>query len=97
MSTKHLFLTLLAAFSLAWGCQRPEAGLSFPTIDLSLTDASVPEPASTFTVHVRSNRAWRATPDVDWIAIDPDSGPGSADEQPVTITVLASQPMGNTA
>ncbi len=87
MSTKHLFLTLLAAFSLAWACQRPEAGLSFPTIDLSLTDASVAEPASSFTVHVRSNRAWKATPDVDWIAIDPDSGPGSANEQPVTVTV----------
>ena len=41
MSTKHFLLTLLAAFSLAWACQRPEAGLSFPNIDLSLTEASV--------------------------------------------------------
>ena len=87
MSTKHFLLTLLAAFSLAWACQRPEAGLSFPNIDLSLTEASVPEAVSSFTVHVRSNRAWRATSDAEWIAIDPEAGPGSADEQPVTITV----------
>ena len=87
MSTKHLLLTLLAAFSLAWACQRPEAGLSFPTIDLSLTEATVAEPASSFTVHVRSNRAWRATSDAEWIAIDPETGPGSTSEQPVTITV----------
>ena len=41
MSTKHLFLTLLAAFSLAFACQKPEANLSLPSIEINLTEAAV--------------------------------------------------------
>ncbi|MBQ3722401.1 MAG: BACON domain-containing protein, partial [Bacteroidales bacterium] len=88
MSTKHLFLTLLAAFSLAFACQKPEANLSYPSIEISLSEASVAEPASSFTVQVISNRAWRVTSDVPWIAVDPDSGSGSMTDTPVTVTVM---------
>ena len=88
MSTKHLFLTLLAAFSLAFACQKPEANLSLPSIEISLTEAAVAEPASSFTVQVVSNRAWRVTSDVPWIAVDPDSGSGSMTGTPVTVTVM---------
>ena len=88
MSTKHLFLTMLAAFSLAFACQKPEANLSFPSIEISLTEAAVAEPASSFTVQVISNRAWKVTSDVPWIAVDPDSGSGSMTDTPVTVTVM---------
>ena len=88
MNIKHLFLTLLAAFALAWGCQKPEANLSYPSIEISLTEAAVAEPASSFTVQVISNRAWKVTSDVPWIAVDPDSGSGSLTDTPVTITVM---------
>ena len=89
MSTKHLFLTLLAAFSLAFACQKPEANLSLPSIEISLTEAAVAEPASSFTVQVVSNRAWRVTSDVPWIAVDPDSGSGSMTGTPVTVFTVA--------
>ena len=88
MSTKHLFLTLLAAFSLAFACQKPEANLSLPSIEISQTEAAVAEPASSFSVQVISNRAWRVTSDVPWIAVDPDSGSGSMTGTPVTVTVM---------
>ena len=88
MNIKHLFLTLLAAFALAWGCQKPEATLSYPSIEISLAEAAVAEPASSFTVQVISNRAWKVTSDVPWIAVDPDSGSGSLTDTPVTITVM---------
>ena len=88
MKIKHLFLTLLAAFALAWGCQEPEENLGLPSIVISLSEASVAMPSSSFSVQVNTNRAWKATADVPWIAIDPDNGKGDAYGQTVTITVM---------
>lgn len=58
-----------------------------PSIEINQRSASVDMPASSFTTMILTNRAWRATADVPWIAIDPESGQGDAFGQTVTITV----------
>ena len=88
MKTRHLLLTLLAVALSLPACQRPEKDLSIPSIEINQLTASVDMPASSFSMMVLTNRAWKATADVPWIAIDPDSGSGAANGQPVTITVM---------
>ena len=88
MKGKYLFLALLlSSFAMIQSCQKPEENLGLPSIDISLSEVSVAEPSSTFTVQVLSNRAWKVTSDVPWIAVDPDSGSGSPADQAVTVTV----------
>ena len=88
MKTKYLILTLIALAATVLSCQRPEKDLSLPSIEINKSSATVDMPSSTFTMMVLTNRAWRATADVPWIAIDPDSGKGDAFGQTITVTVM---------
>ena len=87
MKIRHLLLTLLAVVLSVAACQRPEKDLSLPSIEINQLTASVDMPASSFSMMILTNRAWKATADVPWIAIDPDSGNGAANGQSVTITI----------
>ena len=87
MKLKHLCLMVLSAATLAWACQRPERDLSYPSIKIDQNNASMEQASSSFTITVLTNRAWRASADVPWIAIDPESGPGGDNPESVTITV----------
>ena len=88
MKVKYLFLALLSSLVMIQSCQKQEENLGLPSIVISLSEASVAEPSSSFTVQVLSNRAWKVTSDVPWIAVDPDSGNGSPVDQAVTVTVM---------
>ena len=87
MKLRHLLLVLFAAFTVLAACQEKEPDLSFPSIAVSQSKAEVDKPSSSFTVQLTANRAWRATSNVSWIAIDPDSGKASDKPQEVVITV----------
>lgn len=85
---QKLYLLLALALPLFFtACQEPEGDLSYPQIEISLYEASAQMQASSFTVELTSNRAWKAVSDVPWIAIDPESGAGSDKPQKVEITV----------
>ena len=88
MNCKHLIITLLGILALTLSCQRQEKNLGLPSIEINQNSASVEMPSSSFSMMVLTNRSWRATADVPWIAIDPDSGNGDAFGQTVTITVM---------
>ena len=88
MNCKHLIITLLGVLALTLSCQRQEKNLGLPSIEINQSSASVEMPSSSFSMMVLTNRSWRATADVPWIAIDPDSGSGDAFGQTVTITVM---------
>ena len=88
MNCKHLIITLLGILALTLSCQRQEKNLGLPSIEINQSSASVEMPSSSFSMMVLTNRSWRATADVPWIAIDPDSGSGDAFGQTVTITVM---------
>jgi hypothetical protein len=88
MKAKHLLLGLIAACALVFSCHKPDRDLSYPSVEINLNSTSVEKPASTFTMMVLANRAWRATADVPWIAVDPDNGPGDPFGQTVTVTVM---------
>ena len=87
MKSKYLLLGLIAACAAVFSCQRPDRDLSMPSIEINQRTASVDMPSSSFKTMILTNRAWKATADVPWIAIDPDSGDGNAFGQTVTITV----------
>ena len=77
MKTRHFLLILLSAALLAVSCRQPERDLGLPSVEINQSKASVEMASSSFTMMVLTNRAWRATADVPWIAVDPDSGSGS--------------------
>ena len=87
MKTRHFLLILLSAALLAVSCRQPERDLGLPSVEINQSKASVEMASSSFTMMVLTNRAWRATADVPWIAVDPDSGSGSPYGQTVTVTV----------
>lgn len=97
MKLKHLFLALVAGLVALVSCEQPEKDLSFPAIEIDKTAASVEMASSSFPVTITSNRAWRATSDAAWIAIDPDSGEGSEEPQTVNVTVLENKSYNRTA
>ena len=96
---KHILIALSAAILLVFaGCQTPEPDLSFPTISVQGTGAvSLEKAATSFPVLLMSNRPWKATSDVPWIAFDPDSGRGGTEAQTVTVTVLENTSYDRTA
>lgn len=96
---KHILSALSAAILLVFaGCQTPEPDLSFPTISVQGTGAvSLEKAATSFPVLLMSNRPWKATSDVPWIAFDPDSGRGGTEAQTVTVTVLENTSYDRTA
>ena len=88
MKAKYLILTLIALATTVLSCQQPERDLSLPSIEINKNSAAVDMPMSSFTMMVLTNRAWKATADVPWIAIDPAKGNGDPYGQTITITVL---------
>ena len=88
MKAKHLLLGLIAASAMVFSCRQPDRDLGLPSVEINQHSATVEMPTSSFEMMVLANRAWRATADVPWIAIDPDNGPGDAYGQKVTVTVM---------
>ena len=89
MKFRNLILAAAAVVGLAGACEEVESDLSFPEIAMVQSEAlTFDQPAASKTISFRSNRAWTATANVDWVAIDPSEGEGSEDTQTVTVTVL---------
>ena len=88
LNFKRTLSALAAGLLLLTACQTEEPDLSFPSIRLDNTEAAVGIDATSFAVSITTNRPWRVTSDVPWIAVDPDSGNGGVLPSTVTVSIL---------
>lgn len=89
MKFRHFIIALVAAVICSAACRETEPDLSFPAISTVTSEAlTFDQTAGSKTISFLANRAWKATSDADWVAIDPAEGEGSDEAQTVTVTVL---------
>ncbi len=87
MKLKYLLLSVLSVILLTVSCSKEE-DMSIPSIRLETYEVAFGTTAATQTVEFMANRAWTATWDSDWIAVEPISGEASDKLQTITISVL---------
>ena len=98
MKIRNFILAAAAVLSISVSCREIESDLSFPSISMVQSEElTFDQGAGSRTVSFITNRAWKATADVDWVAIDPSEGEGSTDSQTVTVTVLDNSSWDRTA
>lgn len=98
MKIRNFILAAAAVLSMSVSCREIESDLSFPSISMVQSEElTFDQGAGSRTVSFITNRAWKATADVDWVAIDPSEGEGSTDSQTVTVTVLDNSSWDRTA
>lgn len=98
MKIRNFILAAAAVLSMSVSCREIESDLSFPSISMVQSEElTFDQGAGSRTVSFITNRAWKATSDVDWVAIDPSEGEGSTDSQTVTVTVLDNSSWDRTA
>lgn len=88
MKAKDLILTLAAVASLFASCKPKDEPLPAPSVTIAPDALSFEKAAGTQTMTITATRDWTATPDADWIAVEPKSGKASKDAQTVTVKVL---------
>lgn len=87
MKLKYLLLSVLSVILVTASCSKDEE-MTIPSIKLETAEVSFGTAASSQTIEFYANRAWTATWDSDWIAVEPISGEASDKLQTVTVTVL---------
>lgn len=93
MKIKHLFFYVLAALMML-ACEQPQGNLGLPKIELSTKELSFDEAGGEKSLYVKSTREWMVESiSQDWVAVSPDKGDASADEQKVTVYVLENKGM----
>ena len=75
-------------------CEQPQGNLGLPKIELSTKELSFDEAGGEKSLYVKSTREWMVESiSQDWVAVSPDKGDASADEQKVTVYVLENKGM----
>ena len=94
MKLRSLFcgLFVLAA---AVACKQDEPVEEAPKLDVSKTSVELAAKAGSASFDVTSNQAWTASPDADWVSLEPASG--AASEKAVTVKVTAEENTAETA
>lgn len=87
MKLKYLLLSVLSVLLITASCSKDE-NMTIPSIKLETAEVSFGTAASSQTIEFYANRAWTATWDSDWIAVEPLSGDASDKLQTVTVSVL---------
>ncbi len=85
MKIKHLLIGLLA-MAAAVACKQDEP-VETPKLDVDKTAVSLAATAGEATFNVTTNQDWTASPDADWVSVDPATGKGS--EKAVAVKVTA--------
>ena len=87
MKLKYLLLAILSVFLITTGCSK-EDEMTIPSVKLEVSELSFSSNSSSQSVEFLANRAWSATWDADWIAVEPSSGEASDKLQTITTTEL---------
>ena len=85
MKIKHLLIGMLAVAA-AVACKQDEP-VETPKLDVDKTAVQVAATAGEASFSVTTNQDWTASPDADWVSVDPATGKGS--EKAVTVKVTA--------
>ena len=83
MKIKHLLIGMLAVAA-AVACKQDEP-VETPKLDVDKTAVQVAATAGEASFSVTTNQDWTASPDADWVSVDPATGKGS--EKAVTVKV----------
>ena len=94
MKINRLILSLLACAALVASCDEKEEDCLIPTLEISATELSVGEAATSETVTITSNRHWEVTTDADWIEQMPFTGEAT-DVHELSLPVSITEPLGN--
>lgn len=86
MKIRGLFAGLIMAAAVFTGCKQEEQ-LGIPDVTLGATGLEFTKDAGSQEMNFTATREWKAVYDADWIAVTPETGNGSNDEQTVTVTV----------
>jgi hypothetical protein len=97
MKFSKLILSAFAAVGILASCSKSDEDLGTPSLTLSSSELTFEKATASQEIQVTATRDWKATTDVDWVAISPASGNGSKDAQKVTITVLDNSGLDRTA
>lgn len=86
MKIRSFFAGLIMAMAALVGCEQVEQ-LGMPDVTLGATDIEFTKDAGSHDLNFTATREWRVEYDADWIAVTPESGQGSNNEQTLTVTV----------
>ena len=86
MKIRSFFAGLIMAMAALVGCEQVEQ-LGMPDVTLGATDIEFTKDAGSHDLRFTATREWRVEYDADWIAVTPESGQGSNNEQTLTVTV----------
>ena len=86
MKIRSFFAGLIMAMAALVGCELVEQ-LGMPDVTLGVTDIEFTKDAGSHDLRFTATREWRVEYDADWIAVTPESGQGSNNEQTLTVTV----------
>lgn len=86
MKIRSFFAGLIMAMAALVGCEQVEQ-LGMPDVTLGVTDIEFTKDAGSHDLRFTATREWRVEYDADWIAVTPESGQGSNNEQTLTVTV----------
>lgn len=86
MKIRSFFAGLIMAMAALVGCEQVEQ-LGMPDVTLGVTDIEFTKDAGSQDLNFTATREWRVEYDADWIAVTPESGQGSNNEQTLTVTV----------
>ena len=97
MKLRNLFAgAMVMAAAIFSGCE-PEEQLGLPDVVLGATDLEFTQEAGSQEIKVTATREWKVEYDAEWIAVTPDRGQGSNDEQKLTVTVTENTGANRTA
>ena len=97
MKIRNLMVSAVAALAVLVGCQPQEENLGTPDISISANEMTFEVEGGDKELTVNATRDWKVTTDADWVVVSPESGPGSLEDQKVTVSVLENTGMDRSA
>lgn len=97
MKIRNLMVGAVAALAVLVGCQPQEENLGTPDISISANEMTFEVEGGDKELTVNATRDWKVTTDADWVVVSPESGPGSLEDQKVTVSVLENTGMDRSA
>ena len=94
MKIRSFFAGLIMAMAALVGCELVEQ-LGMPDVTLGATDIEFTKDAGSHDLRFTATREWRVEYDADWIAVTPESGQGSNNEQQTLTVTVTENTKGN--
>ena len=96
MKIRSFFAAALVAVAAFAGCEQEEP-LGLPDVTLGATDLEFTQEGGSQEMKFTATRQWKVEYDADWIAVTPEGGQGSNNEQSLTVTVTENTQSNRTA